>query len=115
MPTFFSQPIALTPEDLRAADVGVAVTGLFTDMGTGMRGAAHGPNTFRNAEVYVGYGVSTPHVMTMVDPLEMPNVVDYGNAPNHLMSTERTDIGPKSGLFTNCVQCHILFACPEMP
>lgn len=90
MPTFFSQPIALTPEDLKAADVDVAVIGAFTDMGTGMRGAAHGPNAFRNAEVYGGYGVSMPHMMTMVDPMETLNVVDYGNAPNDMMSTERT-------------------------
>lgn len=90
MPTFFGQPLALTPEDLKAGNVDVAVLGAFTDMGTGMRGAAHGPNAFRNAEVYGGYGLGTPHMMTMVDPLTEMTVVDYGNAPNDLMSTERT-------------------------
>ena len=90
MPTFFSQPIALTPDDLRAGDVDVAVIGAFTDMGSGMRGAAAGPNAFRNSQVYGGYGMRQPHMMTMVDPMEDLNVVDYGNAPNDMMSTERT-------------------------
>lgn len=90
MPTFFSQPLALTPADLSAADVDVAVIGAFTDMGSGMRGAAAGPNAFRNSQVYGGYGMSQPHMMTMVDPMEALKVVDYGNAPNDMMSTERT-------------------------
>ena len=90
MPTFFCQTIALTPEDLRAADVDVAVLGAFTDTGTGIRGAAHGPNAFRNAEVYGGDGATIPNMMTMVDPLKALNVVDYGNSPNDLTSTERT-------------------------
>ncbi|MXU65157.1 agmatinase family protein [Oceanomicrobium pacificus] len=90
IPTFFNSDLALTQDDLRAADVDVAVIGGFTDMGTGMRGAAHGPNAFRNSQVYGGYGASQPHMMTMVDPLEALKVVDYGNAPVDIMSTERT-------------------------
>ena len=43
IPTFFHLPVALTPEDLKAGKVEVAVIGGYTDMGGGMRGAAHGP------------------------------------------------------------------------
>lgn len=91
MPTFFGKPVALTPEDLRAGRVEVAIMGGFTDMGGGMRGAAHGPNAFRNAEVYGGYGsIRMPHMHVMVDPMQELTIVDYGNAPNDPMSSERT-------------------------
>ena len=44
IPTFFKLPIALTPEDLIAGDVDVAIFGAHSDMGGGYRGAAWGPN-----------------------------------------------------------------------
>ena len=63
IPTFFHLPIALTPEDLRAGKVEVAIMGAYTDMSGGMRGAQHGPNAFRNSEVYSGWGVvGTPNM-----------------------------------------------------
>ncbi len=46
IPTFFRLPVALTPEDLVAGKVEVAMLGAYTDMGTGMRGAAYGPWRF---------------------------------------------------------------------
>jgi hypothetical protein len=51
MPTFFHAPVAMSPADLKASKVDVAVMGAVTDMGTGMRGAAHGPNAVRNSQV----------------------------------------------------------------
>ena len=70
IPTFFHQPIALTPEDLKAGKVEVAIIGAYTDMGSGMRGAALGPNAFRNSEVYGGWGIAgTPNMHVLVDPL----------------------------------------------
>lgn len=90
MPTFFHQPFAFTPQDLTAGDVDVAIMGAFTDMGGGMRGASHGPNAVRNSSMYLGSGARQPHMHVMVDPLEDLNVVDFGNAPNDMMSTERT-------------------------
>jgi agmatinase len=90
MPTFFNLPIALTPEDLLAGKVDVAIIGATTDMGTGMRGAAHGPNAVRNSQVYGGYGARQPHLHTMIDPLQDMVSVDYGNAPIDIMSTERS-------------------------
>ena len=43
--TFFKLPIALTPDDLRAGNVDVAILGAYTDMGTGGRGAHEGPGS----------------------------------------------------------------------
>jgi agmatinase len=91
IPTFFHQRIALTPEDLKAGKVDVAILGAHTDMGTGMRGAAHGPRAFRACCPYGGWGdVSTPHMGAMLDPFHELTVVDYGDAPNDMLSTERT-------------------------
>jgi agmatinase len=90
MPTFFHMPVAMSPADLRASQVDIAIMGAVTDMGTGMRGAAHGPNAVRNSNVYGGYGARQPHMHTMVDPLQDLVVADYGNAPIDFMSTERS-------------------------
>ncbi len=92
IPTFFRLPIALVPEDLEAAQVDVAIMGAHTDMGTGSRGAARGPAAFREARhEYVGWGVySMPHMGTMVNPFEDLTIVDYGDAPVDLLSTERS-------------------------
>lgn len=90
IPTFLGAPVALTPEDLKASKVDVAIMGAVTDMGSGMRGASQGPNAVRNSQVYGGYGARQPHLHTMVDPLQDLVVADFGNAPNDMMSTERT-------------------------
>lgn len=90
MPTFFHLPVAMSPADLKASKVEVAIMGAVPDMGTGMRGAAHGPNAVRNSQVYGGYGARQPHMHTMVDPLEEMVVADFGNAPIDIMSTERS-------------------------
>ena len=89
--TFFHLPVALTPEDLKAGKVEVAIMGAYTDMGGGMRGAAHGPKAFRSSEVYGGWGiVGTPNMHVMLDPLKELVCVDYGDAPIDIMSTERS-------------------------
>ena len=41
IPTFFNTKVALTPADLKAGKVDVAILGAVTDMGGGMRGAAY--------------------------------------------------------------------------
>ena len=78
IPTFFNMPVAMSPADLKASQVDIAVLGAVTDMGTGMRGAAHGPNAVRNSQVYGGYGARQPHMHVMVDPLEDLVVADFG-------------------------------------
>lgn len=90
IPTFFNTPVAMTPADLEASKVDIAIMGAVPDMGTGMRGAAHGPNAVRNSQVYGGYGIRQPHMHTMVDPLQDLVVADFGNAPIDIMSTERS-------------------------
>jgi len=90
IPTFFNQPVAMSPADLKASKVDIAIMGAVPDMGTGMRGAAHGPNAVRNSQVYGGYGARQPHLHTMVDPLQDLTVADFGNAPIDIMSTERS-------------------------
>ena len=92
MPTFFQTPIALTPADLEAGNVDVAILGGLTDMGGGFRGAAHGPNTIRsNTYDYLGWGVfGNPHMGTVVNPFEELVIADYGNAPVDPFSTERS-------------------------
>lgn len=90
IPTFFMTPVAMSPADLKASRVDIAVMGAVTDMGTGMRGAAHGPNAVRNSNVYGGYGLRQPHLHTMIDPLSELVVADFGNAPIDIMSTERS-------------------------
>lgn len=91
IPTFFKLPIALTPEDLTAGDVDVAIIGAHVDMGGGYRGAAWGPNAMRASPSTVGWGIaSMDHMLTLVNPFEELTIVDYGDAPTDMMSTERT-------------------------
>ncbi len=91
IPTFFKLPIALTPMDLVAGEVDVAILGAHTDMGGGYRGAAWGPNALRASPSYTTWGAfSQAHMHTMVNPFEELTIVDYGDAPNDMLSTERT-------------------------
>ena len=53
IPTFMGFPVALTPEDLVAGNVDVAVIGAPVDMGGGRRGASWGPRGLRTAEQYI--------------------------------------------------------------
>ena len=57
IPTFFRLPVALTPEDLEAGQVEVALLGAYTDRGFGSRGASRGPGALRlsNTE-YISWG-----------------------------------------------------------
>lgn len=45
--TFFGLPVAVTPEDLKAGKVEVALIGAPIDMGVGFRGAGEGSTAFR--------------------------------------------------------------------
>jgi arginase family enzyme len=91
IPTFFRLPIALTPKDLEAGNVDVAIMGAHTDMGAGSRGAAWGPNAFRNAPSTIGWGAfSMDHMLTLINPFEELIMADYGDAPVDPLSTERS-------------------------
>ncbi len=79
--TFLHRPVALTPADLRAASVDVAMVGAGLDHSLGMRGTGYGPRALRSHDVYlpnVPAGLVLGH--TRVDALEELVICDYGDA-----------------------------------
>lgn len=79
--TFMKLPVCLTPEDLTAGEMDVAVLGVPWD-GTvvGRAGTQLGPMAIRSADYIGGYGLSLPHLDVRVDPLEHLRACDYGDA-----------------------------------
>jgi agmatinase len=82
--TFFGLPIAITPADLTAGKVEIAIIGAPVDMGVGFRGAGEGPTALRSAR---GSGGS---MQTMVNWRTELKGADYGNAPIDQFSVERS-------------------------
>ena len=88
--SFFSLPLALTPEDLEAASVDVAILGAPVDMGFRMRGARQGPPALR-ASIGVSQGSGNlPHIHVGVAWKKELVAVDYGDAPVDGLSVERS-------------------------
>ena len=76
MATFCKVPLALSPEDLRGADV--AIVGVPLDgRVTNRPGARFGPRAIRQA--CPGSSPTRPHLSLGVDPLTQLRVVDYGD------------------------------------
>ena len=79
--TFMGLPLALTPEDLKAGKVEVAIVGAPIDMSLGHRGAQYAPRYLRADERTLPH---TPGMMmnpdTRIKPFEVLKVVDYGDA-----------------------------------
>jgi agmatinase len=79
--TFMGLPLALTPEDLKAGKVDVAIAGAPVDTSLGHRGAQYGPRYIRADERTLPH---TPAMLlnpdTRVKPFEVLKVVDYGDA-----------------------------------
>lgn len=91
IPTFMGMPVAMTPEDLVAGQVEVAIMGIPMDMGSGYRGAAYGPRAVRTGPIYKGSSfVEPPHMHTMVSPTNELVIVDYGDIAVDQLSTERS-------------------------
>ncbi|MBJ90012.1 MAG: arginase [Woeseia sp.] len=86
--SFFGLPVALTQEDLRAANVDVALMGAPVDMGVGLRGAGEGPRALRAA--MRGTGGSNAHMHVGVAWKKELIAVDYGNSPIDILSVERS-------------------------
>lgn len=86
VPTFAGAPIALTPADLEAGEVDVAILGAPLDMGSGWRDARNGPRAMR----LLRQNTSGTDVTTMITPSRTLNIVDYGNAAIDQNSTERS-------------------------
>ena len=84
IPTFMRWPVCLTPEDLKAGEVDVAVIGAPLDLTLARRGSAFGPLGLRTAEQYLpggpGANAGYQHTHVGVRPWEVLNCVDYGDA-----------------------------------
>lgn len=79
--TFMKLPVCLTPEDLTAGEIDVAVLGVPWDgTVTGRAGTHLGPMAIRSIDYIGGYGSSLPHLGVRVDPLEHLRACDYGDA-----------------------------------
>jgi agmatinase len=85
VPTFGGAKVAIWPEDLVAGEVDVAIIGVPHNMSSGRRDAAAGPNAMRGLNT-----IATPDVQSLVQPLEVLSVVDYGNISTDRLSTERS-------------------------
>lgn len=88
--SFFSLPLAFTPEDLEAAEVDVAILGAPLDTGYGMRGARSGPPALRKGLGQGRSGGSLPHMHVGVAWKKELVAVDYGDAPLDVLSVERS-------------------------
>lgn len=84
VPTFGGAKVAIWPEDLVAGKVDVAIIGVPNNMSSGRRGADRGPDEMRALNT-----ISTPDIHSLVAPLEVLSVVDYGDFSIDKMSTER--------------------------
>lgn len=85
IPTFAGAPVALTPEDLVAGEVDVAIVGAPLNMGSGWRGAQHGPLALR----LIGR-LGGNDQYTQINPSRELNIVDYGDIAIDQDSTERS-------------------------
>lgn len=94
IPTFLGVPVCLTPEDLKAGKVDVAVLGAPVDMSLGQRGAAFGPRYIRSDErVLPAIPGMLQNPDTRIKPFEVLKVVDYGDAAVDPLSVENS-MGP---------------------
>ena len=84
IPTFAGAPVALTPADLVAGAVDVAIAGIPQNMSSGNRDARNGPNALRAM-----HGIADRDIYSMVDPGAVLNIVDYGDIAVDRMSLER--------------------------
>jgi agmatinase len=79
--TFLKLPLALTPEDLRAGRVDVAICGVPFEMVISAGGMSYGPQAIRTADYLPVPPLNKPHLGVRVDPFDVLRVVDYGDAP----------------------------------
>jgi len=85
VPTFGGAKVAIWPEDLIAGDVDVAIIGVPNNMSSGRRDAGNGPPAMRAHN-----SIATPDVQSLINPLDVLTVVDYGDFSIDYLSTERT-------------------------
>ena len=89
IPTFFNLPVALTPEDLAAGQVEVAIMG--AEFYNSPRVQSYGPTELRantKSSIYHAWGDwEMPHLDSGLKVFQELTVVDYGDAPLHPYST----------------------------
>jgi agmatinase len=85
VPTFAGAKVALWPEDLVAGDVDVAIIGVPSNLSSGRRDAAAAPDEMRALDT-----IAMPDMQSLVDPMDVLSVVDYGNFSIDYLSVERT-------------------------
>ena len=93
IPTFFHLPVGLTPADLKASQVEVAIMG--AELVGDQRARTYGPAEMRNprmAEQYHMWGYGLPDLHTGVDPFSTLVICDYGDAPHEPFSIERSSV-----------------------
>lgn len=84
IPTFAGAPVAVTPADLIAGNVEVAIAGIPQSMSSGSRDGRNAPNVLRGMHV-----TGNLDVYAMVDPGAVLNIVDYGDIAVDRMSLKR--------------------------
>jgi agmatinase len=89
--TFLKLPVCLTPEDLRAGGIDVAVGGAPWDGTATTRSGTHlGPMSIRQCDHLMAPPWNRPHLHVGVDPLEHLRVCDYGDADVLIGDTDAT-------------------------
>ena len=83
--TFAGAPVAITPEDLRAGRVDIAIAGIPVNFSSGRRDAQNGPGALR-----LMHGMADRDVYSMVDPASVLSIVDYGDFSVDHLSVERS-------------------------
>lgn len=84
IPTFAGALVAVDQADLIAGDVEVAIVGIPQNMSSGSRDARFGPRSVRSMHV-----LGERDVYSMIDPVAVLNVVDYGDVSVDRMSIKR--------------------------
>ena len=85
VPTFGGADVAIWPEDLVAGKVDVAIVGVPQNMSSGRRDAGAGPDAMRGLNT-----IATPDLQSLLKPLDVLSVVDYGNFYPDWLSVERS-------------------------
>lgn len=83
--TFAGAKVAIYPEDLVAGNVDVAIVGIPSDMSSGRRNASYAPRYMRAMNT-----IGIRDIQSLVDPMEVLSVVDYGDFYIDRWSAERS-------------------------
>jgi len=83
--TFAGAKVAIYPEDLVAGNVDVAIIGIPSDMSSGRRNAGYAPMYMRAMNT-----IAIRDIQSLLDPMEVLSVVDYGNFTVDNWSSERS-------------------------